>query len=160
VPWIWIHEISQSALAGAVLLLGLVILLELRAIARLRSAMEMQLGRVFEQLDLLRFENQQLLEAQEERTGTGSPSVRKPSASSTTTAAATMMTPKPSAEPAGERTALATGEARLLASLAAARARRLEARRGESVVDNVDVAGSGPVSRPTPPRGGVISNRV
>ena len=51
-----LHEISQSALAAAVLILGLVILLELRSIARLRSLVDGHLTRVFEQLDLLRFD--------------------------------------------------------------------------------------------------------
>ena len=50
----WVHEISQSALAAAVAMLGLVILLELRSIARLRSLVDGHLARVFEQLDLLR----------------------------------------------------------------------------------------------------------
>ena len=57
----WIHDVSQAALAGAVLTLGLVILLELRSIKRLRRLVDGHLSRVFEQLDLLRYENQQLL---------------------------------------------------------------------------------------------------
>ena len=60
----WLHDASQAALAAAVMTLGLVMLLELRSIARLRRAVDCNLARVFEQLDLLRFENQQLLEAQ------------------------------------------------------------------------------------------------
>src|SRR5665213_4265181 len=60
----WLHDVSQSALAAAVLTLGVVILLELRSVLRLRHAVDSNLARVFEQLDLLRFENQQLMESQ------------------------------------------------------------------------------------------------
>jgi hypothetical protein len=52
----WVHEISQSALAGAVAILGLVILLELHSIARLRRGLDGQLKRLFEQIDLIRSE--------------------------------------------------------------------------------------------------------
>jgi hypothetical protein len=62
----WLHEISQTALAAAVVTLGVVILLELRSIKLLRRAMDTHLGRVFEQLDLLRFD-QQPIEAQRAR---------------------------------------------------------------------------------------------
>jgi hypothetical protein len=97
----WIHEISQSALAAAVATLGLVILLELRSISRLRRAMDTHLARVFEQLDLLRTENRQL---------TAVPA------------------PEPQAAPPVTVVAysppIGSGEARLMASLAAARARQ------------------------------------
>ncbi len=57
-----VHDISLSALAVAIILLGAVILLELRSVVRLRQVTDRSLARVFEQLDLLRFESQQLLE--------------------------------------------------------------------------------------------------
>lgn len=60
----WIHASSLSALAAAVVTLGVVMLLELRAIARLRSGVERDMARLFEQLDLLRLEGQQLMDGQ------------------------------------------------------------------------------------------------
>src|SRR5580693_4921367 len=66
----WLHEISQSALAAAIVALGLVILLELRSIKMLRRSMDSNLGRVFEQLDLMRFE-QQPAEASSAKAGAG-----------------------------------------------------------------------------------------
>ena len=60
---ILLHEISQTALAAAVLTLGLVLLLELRAIKRLRRSVDINLGRVFEQLEMLRAESRQLIDA-------------------------------------------------------------------------------------------------
>ena len=145
----WIHDISQSMLAAAVVALGLVIMLELRSIVRLRRLVDSHLTRVFEQLDLLRYENQQLLEAQ--------PPVRRPSASSAapnssvaSMTAVPAAAPKPAAAPravaqrqaafdrhlpspevsspatvAATGSVATTGEVRLLASLAAARARRV-----------------------------------
>jgi hypothetical protein len=105
----WVHEISQSALAVAVATLGLVILLELRSIARLRRAVEGHLNRLFEQLDLLRFENQQLSEAQAH-----SPAASAPvSAGPVPVNALAAYNPPP----------LGPGEARLIAALTAARAR-------------------------------------
>jgi hypothetical protein len=129
----WIHDISQSMLAAAVVALGLVIMLELRSIARLRRLVDSHFTRIFEQLELLRHENQQLLEAQ-------SPG-RRPSASSAAPMPATAPTPAaaptavaqrqfafdrplPSPEVPAPASAATTGEVRLLASLAAARARR------------------------------------
>jgi hypothetical protein len=111
----WIQEISQSALAVAVATLGLVILLELSSIRRLRRAMDAHLTRVLEQLDLLRSENQRLLEAQErapassERAATRTPASMPPAAN---VAAASHLPVVASG-----------GEARLLAALTAARAR-------------------------------------
>jgi hypothetical protein len=61
----WLHDISQIALAGAVAMLGVVILLELRSFQRLRRSVDINLGRVFEQLEMLRAESRQMLEAQE-----------------------------------------------------------------------------------------------
>jgi hypothetical protein len=100
----WIHEISQSALAAAVAILGLVILLELHAISRLRRAMDKQLARVFEQLDLLRSQNQHLVEVP-------AAAVQAPAAPPAPVAVAAYSAP------------MGGGEARLLASLATARAR-------------------------------------
>jgi hypothetical protein len=119
----WIHDVSQTALAGAVLTLGLVIMLELRSIVRLRRLVDGHLARVFEQLDLLRYENQQLLEAHSPaptKAGTARAAERR-----TPSAARPIMAtpPKPFHEVPGPAP-LATGEARLLASLVAARARR------------------------------------
>lgn len=140
------HDISQSALAIAVFTLGVVIALELRSIARLRRALEGGLARVFEQLDLLRFENQQLLEGQLQEAvhATRSSSSIQPaearpstrmsalqSGDGTSESTATMNTKVLAASDFAGRN-LAAGEARLLASLAAARAAR-EAR-GELVV--------------------------
>jgi hypothetical protein len=59
-----LHDVSQTALAAAVLTLGLVILLELRSFTRLRRSVDINLGRVFEQLEMLRAESRTLLEAQ------------------------------------------------------------------------------------------------
>lgn len=139
----WVHDISLSALAAAVVTLGVVMLLELRAMARLRRSMDVNLGRIFEQLDLLRFENQQLLQGQGMRV------VRSPAAAAAavpaTTAPATTATspsvpvavisaPREPVREAGEREInLGAGEAKLLASLAAARARRAEAVKNENV---------------------------
>jgi hypothetical protein len=116
--WHWMHELSQSALAAAVAVLGCVILLELASISRLRRAMDSHLQRVLEQLTLLRGENQRLMEA---HGGTGlaatlqstAPSVETPPAEAPVNAAVTPYTPP----------ALGSGEARLLAALSAARAR-------------------------------------
>jgi hypothetical protein len=100
----WVHEISQSALAAAVAILGLVILLELRSIARLRSLLDSHLTRVFEQLDLLRLGREQPLETNERA---GTPATRIASI----------------VVPAHPQPALGAGETRLLAALTAARAR-------------------------------------
>jgi hypothetical protein len=110
----WVHEISQSALAAAVAILGLVILLELRSIARLRSLVDSHLTRVFEQLDLLRLEREQPVEAQLRAV---EPATR-PTAAEARTAGPGGNGTAPYSAPA-----LGAGEARLLAALAAARAR-------------------------------------
>jgi hypothetical protein len=60
----WLHDIPQAALAAAVATLGVVILLELRSFKQLRRSVDINLGRVFEQLEKLRAESRQLLEAQ------------------------------------------------------------------------------------------------
>ena len=60
-----LHDVSQTALAAAVLTLGLVILLALRSFTRLRRSVDINLGRVFEQLEMLRAESRKMLEAQQ-----------------------------------------------------------------------------------------------
>jgi hypothetical protein len=158
-----LHEVSQTALAAAVLTLGLVILLEIRSFARLRRMVDINLSRVFEQLELLRGESRQLLEAQSqaalrvppvapakpvlvERQTLERPLVAPPTlerAPVEPTALDIVVAPpidtnayqsanalaahgmKP--EEIAARSGLPAGEARLLASLAAARARRDEA---------------------------------
>lgn len=122
------YDWSEAALAGAVLALALVLLLELRSTLRLRRLVGQELARIFEQLDLLRFENQQLLE---QRTQDGArpaapiaaPPVRDRDRSdygiATRLAAAGA-----GAQEIAARTGLATGEARVLVSLQDARAQR------------------------------------
>lgn len=135
---IWVHDVSLAALAAAVLTLGLVILLELRAIASLRRVVDGGLARVFEQLDLLRFENQQLIEAQSRPVGQAAQPARaavaaRPAAGSAAlepadigahAVAVSLVAGGSAPADSAARPALAAGEARLLASLAAARARR------------------------------------
>jgi hypothetical protein len=116
----WVHEISQSALAAAVAILGVVILLELRSIARLRRLIDGHLTRVFEQLDLLRFDSQQLVAASERAAVPQASQAASTAAPSATTAVTTPASPAAAGYPAP---ALGAGEARLLAALAAARAR-------------------------------------
>src|ERR1700743_3531211 len=53
----WVHEISQSALAVAIVILGAVIMLELRSIRSMKRTLDSHLARVFEQLDLLRLDS-------------------------------------------------------------------------------------------------------
>jgi hypothetical protein len=118
----WIHEISQSALAAAVATLGLVILLELRSIARLRRAVDGHLTRLFEQMDLLRGENQQRLEVQARTAEVNTPMAVAAMAPAVLSPSPVISMPAPVA-PAYQAPALAGGEARLLAALTAARAR-------------------------------------
>ncbi|MGH8207954.1 MAG: hypothetical protein ACRETK_14355, partial [Steroidobacteraceae bacterium] len=85
------HDIGVSALAAAVATLGVVILLELRSVLKLRQVVDGNLARVFEQLDLLRFESQQLIEGQqllEACAQSGTVSVRRQVASGQPAAAA------------------------------------------------------------------------
>lgn len=119
----WIHDISQTALAGAVLILGLVIMLELRSIVRLRRLVDGHLARVFEQLDLLRYENQQLLEAHLPAPARAATAPPAPKAAADAAGPSAARTAKPLYEISAPAS-LAAGEARLLASLVAARARR------------------------------------
>jgi hypothetical protein len=162
-----LHEVSQTALAAAVLTLGLVILLEIHSFTRLRRMVDINLSRVFEQLELLRAESRQLLDAQAqaqaqaalrvaavapakpvlverqtlERPLAVPPTLERPPVEPTaldfvvappidtnayqsaTALAAHGVKP----EEIAARSGLPAGEARLLASLAAARARRDEA---------------------------------
>lgn len=116
--WHWVHELSQSALAAAVAVLGCVILMELASIARLRRAMDSRLQRVLDQLDQLRSENQRLMEAHERASGGDSRALAPPAAESAVMAPApTLVVPAYTPPPLG------SGEARLLAALSAARAR-------------------------------------
>src|SRR5579862_7767177 len=59
----WVNEYAIAALAAAVVTLGCVMLMELRALAALRRNVDSHLTRVFEQLDLIRYDHVQLLEA-------------------------------------------------------------------------------------------------
>jgi hypothetical protein len=141
--WLHVHDVSVSALATAVVMLGVVVLLELRSVVQLRHVTDKQLGRVFEQLDLLRFETQRLLECQEApvtpaaamrpavRPRPVAPTVALPVADSVATTATRSAPVIPDAPlPAAptrelvDRHVLSSGEARLLSSLAQARARR------------------------------------
>jgi hypothetical protein len=165
-----LHDISQTGLAAAVLVLGIVILLELRSFTRLRRSVDINLGRVFEQLEMLRAESRQMLEAQAKASVHVTP-VMVPAKSA---AAERQMVERPlAAAPPLERAAiestaldfvvappidnnahhnthtqaaggaflpteiavrsgLSAGEARLLASLAAARSRREQAHQVEA----------------------------
>jgi hypothetical protein len=118
----WLHEISQSALAAAVVTLGVVILLELRSIKLLRRAMDTHLGRVFEQLDLLRFEQQPGTAQTEQATAVQAPVPL--TGGNAYAAAAALASAGVRPEEIAQRCGLAAGEARLLASLAAARGGR------------------------------------
>src|SRR6202167_6171062 len=169
-----LHDVSQTALAAAVFTLGLVILLELRSFNRLRRLVDINLGRVFEQLEMLRAESRQMLDSQAraalreppvvgpaqpdavERQILERPLVERPAAETT---ALDFVVPPPidadaylnatamaarGVAPAeiAARSGLPAGEARLLASLATARARRGEAAKESSSADPVSAARS------------------
>ncbi|MFI4869807.1 MAG: DUF2802 domain-containing protein [Steroidobacterales bacterium] len=138
-----LHEVSQTALAAAVLTLGLVILLELRSIVRLRRTMDAGLARVFEQLDLVRLDAQQSLEAQAHvcvapaPVGPPAPALpaerpaaedlaAQPPGINAYTSAATLASHGLRPEEIATRCGLPAGEARLLASMASARKRRAQ----------------------------------
>ena len=55
-------DVTQSALAAGLVVLGLALLLQLRAAHKLRLLLTRDLARIFEQLDRVRFESQQLAE--------------------------------------------------------------------------------------------------
>jgi len=132
----YVHEFSIAALAAAVVTLGCVMLLELRALAALRRNVDAHLARVFEQLDLIRFDHVQLLEAHARIAGgmavatpNGLPN-GTPKAAQTERAVAAVSSPISTMSSATlTPPAIAAGEARLLASLAEARARRAAAER-------------------------------
>lgn len=125
----WVHDVSIALLAAAVVTLGCVMLLELRALAALRRGVDAHLGRVFEQLDLIRFDHVQLLEAHARiaaamAAATSVPAERVVTATSGPTSTTTSAALAPPT--------IAAGEARLLASLAEARARRAAAQRADA----------------------------
>jgi hypothetical protein len=159
-----LHDVSVTALAAAVLILGLVILLEIHCFSRLRRMVDINLSRVFEQLELLRAESRQMLEAQAqavlrvapvvapakpvlverqtlERPLAVPPTLERPAVEPTALdfvvappidtnayqSASTLAAHGVKPEEIAARSGLPAGEARLLASLAAARARRDEA---------------------------------
>jgi hypothetical protein len=170
----WLHDIPLTTLAGAVATLGVVIQLELRSLQRLRRSVDINLGRVFEQLEMLRAESRQMLEAQAQahaqlqslaqqaaaraaavavpakRAAAAAETIDRPQASPESerpmiepTAVDFLVAPpivNPAYENAGAlaaqgldpaqiaaRSGLPAGEARLLVSLASARARREQA---------------------------------
>jgi hypothetical protein len=126
---VWVHELSLTALAAAVITLGLVMLLELRALARLRRSVDASLTRVFEQLDLLRSDQVQLLESRAPQRGwspaqAASSRPANPAVAATSLHAAARIAEELRAASALSSAPLAAGEARLMASLAQARSRR------------------------------------
>ena len=148
--WLVTHDWTQIALAGSVLALGLVIALEVQAFARLRREVTRDLTRIFEQLDLVRFETQQLRESQappplrpvsspvaslrpieRSQRAPGERGILAPAPPVATTArdnysdAARMAADGAEAREIAEKCGLASGEARILVGLQAARSRRI-----------------------------------
>jgi len=124
-----IHDITQSALAAAVLALGVVMLLELRSLGRLRNTVSRDLSRVFEQLDLLRFDSQQLIEVQTVAPPAPAVAQPRPNPIRTDDAADLARVSRLAAEGVAvkeiaDRCHLPAGEARLLLALQNAQARR------------------------------------
>ena len=117
----YIHEFSIAALAAAVVTLGCVMLLELRALAALRRNVDAHLARVFEQLDLIRFDHVQLLEAHARIAG--GMAVAPPNGAPKAPQTEQAITGASSGSAALTPPAVAAGEARLLASMAQARAK-------------------------------------
>ena len=125
------YDWSEAALAAAILALALVLVLELRSTQRLRRLVGQDLARIFEQLDLVRFENQQLLEqlpGEPTRTPASVPVVAPAlqRGASDYGAAARLAAAGAGAEEISARAGLAAGEARVLAALQTARARRAQ----------------------------------
>jgi hypothetical protein len=123
-----IQDISQSVLALAVLVLGLVVALELRSLSQLRRTLNLDLQRVFEQLDLVRFDGQQLAEAQQQshralqRSAVALPIVQGSVAADY---AAPQLPDRAAASPdSARRTGLAAGEQRVLVALQKLRSER------------------------------------
>lgn len=113
------YDYNLVALAGAVLVLGLVIVLELRSVMRLRRSVEKDLARVFEQLDQLCFDNQQIVEGAQRaalRAATQAVSVNSRGSEVRATDSAAVV------PFSGAQGRLAAGEARVLAALQAGRA--------------------------------------
>jgi hypothetical protein len=145
--WMMRHDWTQIALASSVLALGLVVALEVRALARLRHEVIRDLARIFEQLDLVRFETQQLRESALrplsaaltalpplERTAQRAPGERgilsaapplAPVARDSYSDAARMAADGAQAHEIAMKCGLASGEARILVGLQAARSRRI-----------------------------------
>lgn len=154
--WMMTHDWTQIALASSVLALGLVVALEVRAMARLRHEVTRDLARIFEQLDLVRFETQQLRESPVrpvsatvaalrpvergtqrpplERTAQRAPGERgilsqapelAPAARDNYSDAARMAADGAQAHEIAMKCGLASGEARILVGLQAARSRRI-----------------------------------
>jgi hypothetical protein len=123
------YDWSEAALVAAVLALTLTVALVLRSTQRLRRLMGQELARIFEQLDLVRFENQQLLE-QRPVEATRLPAtvpvvVPAPDrGASDYGIAARLAAAGAGAEEISARAGLATGEARVLAALQNARVQR------------------------------------
>lgn len=155
----WLHDVPQMALAGAVAMLGVVIWLELRSSKQLRRSVDINLGRVFEQLEKLRAESRQMLDAQAQ--AMAQQTAERPA----TRAAQGEKTERPLASPESERpmiepsavdflvappiatsaagtpaTDVPAGEARLLASLAAGRARLQASAAAADSADSADAA--------------------
>jgi Protein of unknown function (DUF2802) len=154
--WLMTHDWTQFALASSVMTLGLVVALEVRAFTRLRHEVTRDLARIFEQLDLVRFETQQLRElpvrpasasvaalrpverstprAPLERAAQRAPGERgilspapelAPQARDSYSDAARMAADGAQAHEIAMKCGLATGEARILVGLQAARSRRI-----------------------------------
>jgi Protein of unknown function (DUF2802) len=126
----WMHELSQSALAVAIVVLGVVIMLELRSIRSMKRTLDGHLARVFEQLDLLRLDHSSpIQDVADARPMPVAVPVLAPvsTAGASPYAAATVLASSGMcAEEIARRCGLAAGEARLLASLAAAKSSRRE----------------------------------
>jgi hypothetical protein len=126
------YDWSEAALAAAILALALVLVLELRSTQRLRSLVGQELARIFEQLDLVRFENQQLLEQRSAAAPHPLPAVpvvSVPPAERATAdygVAARLAAAGADAAEIVARSGLAGGEARMLAALQSARSRRTQ----------------------------------
>lgn len=134
----WIHAISESALALAILILGVVIMLELRSIRSMKRNLDAHLARVFEQLDLLRLDQSAGQPAQEPlrivpvpvaavAPAAAPPASLASSGSNPYATAAALASSGMGADEIARRCGLAAGEARLLASLAAAKSGRRDA---------------------------------
>ncbi|MFO1401139.1 MAG: hypothetical protein U1F06_06450 [Steroidobacteraceae bacterium] len=124
------YDWSEAALAAAIVALALVLVLELRSTQRLRRVVGLELGRIFEQLDLVRFENQQLLEQRVGEAPAGAPPIPVacvPAAGRAAAdygVAAQLAAAGADAAEIASRAGLGSGEARMLAALQSARSRR------------------------------------